>query len=84
MSSRAASARLRASAERERAAERGNAGSEFEEAPSRRRKQSDAGNGSHVGVLSKRRKISPVSSTASLHQRSAALPPTGRTRSAPP
>lgn len=92
MSSRAASARLRASAER---AEK-EAAAELDEVPTRRRRNSSADPaeaGSFTGgPYAKRRKMSPVpsggsggaSQAGSLQHGRAGLPPSGRTRSSPP
>lgn len=90
MSSRAASARLRASAER---AEK-EAAADLDEHPVRRRRHGsvDAADGSSFGggTYSKRRKMSPVPSGGSASQAGsvqnsrAGLPPSGRTRASPP
>lgn len=91
MSSRAASARLRASAER---AEKEDA-AELDEAPSRRRRSSsvDPADTSFAGgSYAKRRKMSPVpsggsasaSQGGSMQHGRGGLPPSGRTRSSPP
>lgn len=80
MSSRAASARLRASAERDRERD----ANEADEAPSRRKRHSDHSEGSYSSLYSKRRKVSPVPKSRALSHRSSALPPSGRTRSSPP
>lgn len=87
-SSRTASARLRASAERERR-ERDMA--DIDDPPARRRRHADHADPPFPPIHSKRRKMSPVPAAnsaaaahAALHHRSAALPPSGRTRSSPP
>lgn len=89
MSSRAASARLRASAER---AEKD--ATDADDVSSRRRRLSSSTTADHDGISSgsashshKRRKVSPAHSagTASLHSslNSRGLPPSGRTRASP-
>lgn len=91
MSSRAASARLRASAER---AEK-EAAADLDDHPVRRRRHSSAdatmeGGSFGGGTYSKRRKMSPVpsggsvSQAGSLQHSRAGLPPSGRTRASPP
>lgn len=92
MSSRAASARMRASAER---AEK-EAAADMEDQPARRRRHGsgfsdmESTSGFGMGGGSKRRKMSPVPSGASaaISQGSlagrAGLPPSGRTRGSPP